>query len=306
MANQIPLDCKNAREGLCVVPELRAVYQRRAVELGPTVPVYAMHLTLRLLDLGNVSEARALGAKLGSMPDQAIPAAYVLGLADAREGWLGRALDRMRQALRKAEVLDLNGGSLSLMMQTERLAGVLGKRREVADEIARRFVLGELPVPAAWEAVVPLVVVCMHASRDVGPRCLQRMREERAEGGSWSGAPQGTEDLVRGAERFVRGDKRGAAGIWQRFADTSYYTIQLPPEVFDEAGNSELASRLDGIFLRTSGPYSGIHPAWAREAKRAKKRGDLERARRLARRVVEAWSTADVPVPAVAEMRAIL
>ena len=66
-----------------------------------------------------------------------------------------------------------------------------------------------------------------------------------------------------------------------------------------------MAQDIDSRFLR-SGPFNGVGLAHVRSARRALAAGDTKRAKELARCIVEAWSTADVPVPAVAEMRALL
>ena len=47
----------------------------------------------------------------------------------------------------------------------------------------------------------------------------------------------------------------------------------------------------------------GVGMASVREARRAARRGDHERAKALASEVVEAWSVLDVNLPVVAEMR---
>lgn len=52
--------------------------------------------------------------------------------------------------------------------------------------------------------------------------------------------------------------------------------------------------------------WNGATLAHARAARRAAARGDKARARKLAEQVVAAWLRADAPVPAVAEMRALL
>jgi hypothetical protein len=80
----------------------------------------------------------------------------------------------------------------------------------------------------------------------------------------------------------------------------------LLPEAFDRAGEPELAERIDRHNLGPEGPFNGVGLAHLRAAKRAAARGDRARAEKLGRRVIEAWSTADVPVPAVAELKALL
>jgi hypothetical protein len=49
-----------------------------------------------------------------------------------------------------------------------------------------------------------------------------------------------------------------------------------------------------------------VSEAAPREAKRALARGERDKARQIAEKVVKAWEVADVEVPAVTEMRALL
>jgi eukaryotic-like serine/threonine-protein kinase len=75
---------------------------------------------------------------------------------------------------------------------------------------------------------------------------------------------------------------------------------------FERTGDLELVERLEAAALAGPGEFNGANPAHVRAARRAAKRGDDERARALARQVIEAWGVADETVPAVAEMRRLL
>jgi hypothetical protein len=75
--------------------------------------------------------------------------------------------------------------------------------------------------------------------------------------------------------------------------------------VFEHIGESSLAARIDAIKMRYR-YFAGLSDATPREAQRALARGERARARELAQQVVDAWEVADVVVPAVAEMRALL
>jgi hypothetical protein len=68
-----------------------------------------------------------------------------------------------------------------------------------------------------------------------------------------------------------------------------------------------LSAKLDAQSLATGfDTFGGVSPAMLREARRALARGDRDRARELAQKIVDAWGASDVPVPAVDEMRALL
>lgn len=81
----------------------------------------------------------------------------------------------------------------------------------------------------------------------------------------------------------------------------------LPVDVFDEVGDAAFASSVDETLIaKKLAHVAGAHPAHVRQARRAATRGDRARAQELARIVVGAWGRADVRIPAVAEMQALL
>ena len=293
----------------CKPPAEKVMFIRRAHELAEEKPGYAMFLALRLLEQNRTEDARAVGAKLEAGPAfQQTAAAYVLGLVDAKVGLFSKGLARMRQALSAVDMLRSNRrGALSLMIQTTRLALVVGKEREVGDDIARRFVLGrtsELRVVPDY-LDVPLIVSCMYASPKLAGECLTTIREARTIHGRWAGF-DGADAAVAGAERFARGDRVGAAEAWRPIAHTGYYGIFLPADVFDDAGAIEMATRMDAPHLHKGGQYRGAQLAFVRQAKRAAKAGNVAEARELAGRIIDAWGQADTVVPAVGEMRELL
>ena len=114
--------------------------------------------------------------------------------------------------------------------------------------------------------------------------------------------------LADGARLYVDGDSDGAARAWRR-ADIAnpYFYLIVDVGVFDETGDEAFASKVDqALIAKKLAHVAGAHPAHVREARRSAKRGDLARAKELARIVGDAWSRADVRVPAVAEMQALL
>jgi len=80
----------------------------------------------------------------------------------------------------------------------------------------------------------------------------------------------------------------------------------LLPEAFDRAGEVELAEHIDEQMLSSKGPFNGVGLAHFRKAKRLLARGERPRGEELGRRIINAWSMVDVPVPGVAQMRALL
>ena len=116
---------------------------------------------------------------------------------------------------------------------------------------------------------------------------------------------------VDGCERFAQGDWKGAAVLWRPLLEGSGSVVRwlqaVAPIALDASGDTDLAERLDAQSIAQDlGDYHGASMAHVRSARRAAARGNRDTARKLARQVVDAWSVADVPVPAVAEMRALL
>jgi hypothetical protein len=139
----------------------------------------------------------------------------------------------------------------------------------------------------------------MYATAKTAERCFERI-EPHVAASPWL-VPK-----VLGARRFAVGDLRGAVTAWRRLAsEFPYPLVELPIEVCDQAGDPDLGHRLDEPILALRS-YRGISLAHPREAARAWRRGDGERARVLAAEVIEAWGGADVEVPAVAAMRELL
>ena len=118
----------------------------------------------------------------------------------------------------------------------------------------------------------------------------------------------GDRPLADGVRAFVGGDLRGAARAWRKVDVTSiWYMLIVQVEVFDKTGDVAYASKVDQALIGAKAHHiAGAHPAHVREAKRALKRGDLARAKELAKIVVDAWGRADVPIASVPEMQAIL
>ena len=148
---------------------------------------------------------------------------------------------------------------------------------------------------------MPSIALCMRASRPLATRCLARLRELRESGRT--GRVDGAERLLAGAEAVVREDWSAAADQWRPLVRRS--PQWLDPSVFERAGETVLLERLERDE-RHAQPLAGATPLDVSSARRAAAAGDVARASELARRVIDAWSAADTPIPAVGEMRALL
>src|SRR5262245_10657967 len=77
-------------------------------------------------------------------------------------------------------------------------------------------------------------------------------------------------------------------------------------DAFERTGEDELAERIDAEVVAVGGELAGASLATVRAARRAAKRGERDRAKELAQKVIRAWSLADDAIPAVEEMRKLL
>jgi hypothetical protein len=153
------------------------------------------------------------------------------------------------------------------------------------------------------------VTACCFAPRPVGKRCIERLEQLRAEA-KLPTIFTGSDVIINGAARFVADDYVGAAKAWRTLLRSPGW-IQDPAReamafAFDQAGESELGEEVDALSLSFVDTSRTADFAWVRGARRAYKRGDLERAKKLAKAVTAQWRFADEDIPALAEMRALL
>jgi hypothetical protein len=186
---------------------------------------------------------------------------------------------------------------------------IVGKGTALADAFARRFVLApQSPIAAdlSDSRYVPdaFARICAKASRDVAKACFARIDDlvSRGDFPQPSGADKA--DML-GLERFGAGDVRGAADAWRSMVagdvDRRLYAV-----AFDGRGRGPGGARRRAAHRSGGRQLRGASLSHVRSARRAMARGDRARAKQLAQQVVDAWGAADVPVPAVAEVKALL
>jgi hypothetical protein len=283
---------------------------RRAYTLAPEEGALAQRFGELLLQSGEREEPRVIAARLLALPavqrEERIAGEALMILLEVAQARFQAAFEHARQVLEAHE--SLGGPSLQhLTYKTILLAAVLDRRTALADLLIQRFVdveptkltpFGHTPMIALW--------ACAHASPAPSRRCIRRVRE--LVGRSYfTGLVRGFGEALHGAERFARGDRAGAAEAWrpilkERRARAMHDALAI---AFDEAGEGEIAERIDEDLMKQAALWGGATLAHARAARRAA-RGDKAQARKLAEQVVAAWLAADAPVPAVAEMRALL
>jgi hypothetical protein len=114
----------------------------------------------------------------------------------------------------------------------------------------------------------------------------------------------GEGDVIGADYRIVRAISQGGMGAVYLVEQLS--TGNLARSKRCAPSSCRTRACIDGPAALEDGELNGISLAWVRAARCAEARGDHAHARELAKRVVDAWSMADAPVPAVQEMRALL
>ncbi|APR86550.1 Putative serine/threonine-protein kinase pknH [Minicystis rosea] len=289
-------------------------YARRAYVLTPSDAYVAGIFTDRLLAAGAREEARGVGLSLlgGNLPVERVEGALVLVRVEASEARFAAALARARRAMAitPEDVGWVRVQRLEIAWRAVEIAHVLGHAAEVADFAVERFLDPDPPPLDGANITGPMRIpaICARASAPVARRCFARFRSlrERLAGGI---IPE-TAAFAEGAERWVLGDFPGAARAFRPLLRNPGMFAALLPDVmeatFERTGETELVERLEAAALEGGAELHGASPAMARAARRAAAKGERERARSLAKKVIDAWSVADETVPAVEEMRRLL
>jgi hypothetical protein len=284
---------------------------RRAILLGPDLPLYSINYATHLVNTGQPVRARALAARFAmGGPVQVAAGEAISAMVDAAEARFGRAHERAKAAVMALETF----GNIALAdnflrataMTTAFLLGGEEAMRALADAFAERFVLAE-PHRLTSGHFAPTFVAetCAWSSRAIAARCFERLRGLIAAGYFVEGRLVSTEPFVEAAERFSQGDIVAAARAYRPLLTAPYHR-HFSVAIFDAAGEHEIASRLDAFGLASGPSLHGATLSHLREARRALAKKDWARAREMAQTVIDAWSVADVKVPAVDEMRALI
>jgi hypothetical protein len=287
---------------------------RRAYVLSPFEPTAANGLAAILLARGAREEARSIALVMSSGDNAVhhVDGELLLLRTEASEAKFGAALARARSAMRIARGDSGRVAALrfEIAWSAVEIAMILGQVVEIADLVVERFIDPE-PTPLDGNFVTTtsrIPAICARASTTVAARCFSRFRALRGHLGE--GFLPETDTFTRGAERYAAGDLPGAAQAWRPLLRQPGFLASLLPDamavVFERTGDVELLDRLEAATLANAQNLNGATLAVAHAARRAANRGDKERARALAKRVIEAWSVADETVPAVEEMRRLV
>ncbi|WP_437806399.1 protein kinase domain-containing protein [Sorangium sp. So ce1078] len=289
-------------------------YARRAYVLSPLDTSVAGTVADKLLTSGAREEARGIAVALatGGYPVHRVGSDLLLVRIEASEARFGAALARARRAMVVSadDAGWLRVQRLEIAWRALQIALVLGRAQEIADLVVERFLDPEPPPLDGAYLDVPLRLpaICAHASPAVSRRCFTRFRELRQRL-SYSALPD-ADAFTEGAERYAMGDLAGAARALRPLLRTPgpFVEVLAEPmvETFERTGESELVARLEAAIADRSSELNGASLALVRAARRAARRGENDRARELAKQVLDAWSVADETVPAVAEMRRLV
>jgi eukaryotic-like serine/threonine-protein kinase len=285
---------------------------RRAYALSPFDAQVADTLASSALATGDRSTARgiALALRGGGLPLHQVASDLLLVRVESSEARFGAALQR---ALRGSQLSGDDAGwvhaqRFEMAWRALELAVLLGRGRQVADQLIARFLEPEPPPLDGRFASVPMRVPAICALASQPARCFTRYRALRPQ---LPGAiTEDTDAFLLGAERYVQRDLPGAARAWRPLLGGKMaLALALPDamaEVFSTPGPTfapELAARVDNEVMKRAGELNGATLGHVRAARRAAATGDRSRARQLAEQVIAAWALADEPPPALEQAR---
>ncbi len=301
-------------EGLAAAtPETALAPLRRAYALAPFDTQVADTLADRLLAAGRPVEAEGIASALGhgQAPVQIIESQLIRIRLLASEARFGEALAAAHAALDHAgsDAGWARAERFQLAWHALEIAAIIGRGSELAEQLVQQFLEPEPAVLDSSDIQVParIAAVCTAAPAEVARQCFARLAALR---GQVAGkiTPE-TDRLLRGAERFAAHDLPHAADAWRPLLDQGHELVRVLPDAmaaaFDEVGDSELAQRVDDAVMGRAAEFHGATLGDVRSARRAR-RSAPARAQALARKVIDAWQTADPVPPSVGELRALL
>ena len=246
-----------------------------------------------LVKTGRLAEAGTLAARLvGGHPAHAANAILLEAEIGLAEGELAGVAHKLVELEGHRTYVPLVRHLLTLVDLAPSLEPLVGP--------ALAAVCAEPPGPLGrFDLALIQLEIAAHRGGPLGRACLEAFDRQRRlnDFGDFF-------DVCReGVGHHLAGRTREAVGVWRRIRPIQW-GCRMPVRAFD-AVDQALGQRIDEAHLDDT-TYGGAHPAHIREARRAAARGQSTRAAELARRVVEAFSDADVDVPAVTEMRALL
>ncbi|MBI2395902.1 MAG: serine/threonine protein kinase [Deltaproteobacteria bacterium] len=283
------------RIGATPGPE-RLMFTRRGHALAPREVVPAIELARDLAFSGLYEEARTLAARWSAPGlEQTALSDYIHAVVDHELGKQGSMMTRLKRARASSDDPTVRTRAAFFALYQ---ADAMGLGKAFADEYARTWFLGKkLDVGSAFEQVF----VCMRASKDVARACLAGLRERASD----PQLPPLALAALTGAEQWLAGHEKEAAATLRPLIQSETVVLGLPAELFERAGEPEVAERCDQAHLALS-TKTGVSLGHVRAARRALRSGDKARAKKLAQHVVDGWAGADLEIPTLKEMRVVL
>jgi tRNA A-37 threonylcarbamoyl transferase component Bud32 len=289
--------------------EAKIRWGERAVALSPDYPLFAQNLAIYLTQAGRTEDVRSIAAHLArGGPAQQLGAEALLAQVETSEGKFERALQRSLAAHRTLETTTrLWWGDMPLTETALDAGLVLGRHHEVADELAERFVLADPPRLYAHSEYTSYqaTLICLHASKSVATRCAARLTALMAGDYFKVSHTNLVPKLLEGLRHYLAGDVDPMVRAW-RAVPAPMRGGEMRARLLAAAGRDDLAEQVDRNIPVGHGVIHGASFIDVRQAQRAEKRGDHAEARKLAQKVVDAWSDADADVPAVTQMRELI
>jgi hypothetical protein len=283
---------------------------KRAYLLSPLDTEIAGELGTAHLAAGNRTAVRTIAAALrqSGLALHELESRLLLVQVDASEALFGAAINEARSG---AALAASNGWMraqrFDLAWRALEVAIIVDRGREVADWIVAQFIEPDPLVLDPHTALVAMRVPAICAQSSQPERCFARFRELRPQlPGS---ATRQSDEFLTGAERYVQHDLDGAARIWRELLRGGMAMASALPDAivdtFERTGATDLAELVDTEVMKRASQFHGATLGHVRAARRARQRGDRDRAHLLAEEVIHAWSLADEVPPVLAEMRAL-
>ncbi|MCB9597364.1 MAG: serine/threonine protein kinase [Sandaracinaceae bacterium] len=279
---------------------------RRAHVVDPSDELIAYMLAARQVGDGDLTGAESFAAELDETTSTHRAALGARTLVDLRQARFARALERVRPILFAEQTFGA-GADWRILMHSIAASEILGRARELADELIHHLLIPPAAELALTGQAVDLVLLEMisHASPEparLGLEAVRRMAAEKAF--EWP-TPELFHPIALAMEHRLAGrDHEIARSL--RTCGNSLLFRGLLARLFEASGDDELGSRMDDAIVATDpSMFGGASMAHVRAARRAARNGQPERARSLAAQVIEAWIVADDDVPWISEMRAL-
>ena len=284
-------------------PPLTTVFIERALLLAPDNTQLNVNLAGHYMMMGRYNDARVLGARLlnGSKVAK-LSGEAVMAQVEAAEGRFQAAYDRAVRVISEIALLEYDDSLVRIGIE---LGRILGKPEPFAELLWTRLVQPDPPRIASgpW-TIASVASACAYATPEVARACTARI-DALVSSGYFRDLSPMHRALLKGSSLYAQGDYPKAAAAFRAGALESFSARTIIADAFDKSGDPLMGTRLDGPMLNFR-LFNGASLAMVREVRRLWARGEKEEAKKLAKEVADAWSTADVVVPAVKEMRELM